>query len=111
MIDVKINHFGTDPGIFRMSDEGYCVSGSHEAGVVAFYLDAWTKTSRAYPISTCSSIYCVETDETKNFPSIHIEDGSEDTHGFAEIYFPEFEGWKVHSVDGGKTMSICLVNR
>jgi hypothetical protein len=75
--------------------------------VVAFYVDAWTKTGRAYPMSSSSSIYFHDTKETLNYPSIQYEDGETET-GFAEMWFPEFEGWHVHAVSGGKTMSICL---
>jgi hypothetical protein len=117
LIEVDIIHFGVDPVTFLMGSEGYMVHGSREAGVVAFYVDAWTETGRAWPISTSTSVYFVESKTSKNFPTIQLTDNSyesEDTSadqaaGFAEIYFPEFEGWCVHSVCGGKTMSICLV--
>lgn len=96
----------TIKGEMKMGEYGYMVIRSDN--VVAFYLDAWTKTGRAYPISTCQQIYLPYTQSVKHYPSIMIDDGDDN---FAEIHFPEFEGWQVHCADGGKTMSICLVKR
>ncbi len=83
---------------------GYLLKQSDD--IAAFYLDGWGKTGRIYPISTCG--WSRVGDKNIHCPSITIEDG-EDNSSFTEIYFPEYEGWRVHCVSGGKTMSICLV--
>lgn len=85
-------------------NEGYMLING--GNVVAFYLDGWGDTGRIYPVCTCSSTYidC----RTYNYPSMTIEDGYDD-NSCTEIAFPEYEGFSVHSVSGGKTMQICLV--
>lgn len=86
-------------------NEGYMLVNGGD--VVAFYLDGWGKTGRIYPVMTCSSTYL--DGMIHDYPSMHIEDGESD--GVTEIAFPEFVGFDVHSVSGGKTMAICLVRR
>lgn len=83
--------------------EGYLLKKS--SNVAAFYLDGWGKTGRIYPVSTCSTT--IINGESYSYPSITIEDG-EDESTLTDIYFPEFAGWDIHSVSGGKTMAICL---
>jgi len=86
------------------SSEGYLLKKA--SNVAAFYLDGWGKTARIYPVSTCSTTIIYG--ESYNYPSMTIEDG-EDESALTDIYFPEFAGWDIHSVSGGKTMAICLV--
>ena len=81
--------------------------------VCAFYIDGWGKTGRIYPICSSQSTTFFEDGKFKSsedYPSLTLEDGEEGS-SITEIYFPEFEGWQVHSVSGGKTMGVCLVNR
>jgi len=106
-VQVKIKLVPGKP--FKMGEVGYMAVRGKD--VVAFYLDAWTNTGRAYNSSTCDQVYITETGEWRHFPSIMLDDGDEFESNFAVIYFPEFEGWQVHSVSGGKTMSICLVRK
>jgi hypothetical protein len=73
--------------------------------VAAFFLDGWGKTGSIYPLCTSSSFWNGES--LIESPSITIEDGADDSM-VTEICFPEFKGWNVHAVSGGKTMSICL---
>lgn len=84
--------------------EGYMLKRS--TSVAAFYLDGWGATGRIYPEFTSSSVW--DGTNTIDYPSITISDGSDDG-SFSEIYFPEYKGWRVHSVSGGKTAAICLV--
>lgn len=84
-------------------DYGYILKQGE--GVAAFYLDGWGNTGRIYPVSY-SSVSYVDGKHIK-CPSIEIENG--DNSMCTEIYFPDFEGYRTHSVSGGKTMSICLV--
>lgn len=88
-----------------LSESAYSVkSGSN---VVAFYIDAWGNTGRAYPVCSSSSSFVNGT--TIDAPSICFEDGSDDTDElFTEVYFPDFYGYNVHSVSGGKTVAVCL---
>lgn len=74
--------------------------------IAAFYLDGWGKTGRIYPSSSCESSMINGT--VYDYPNLWIEDGQEEST-FTEICFPEYEGWQVHCVSGGKIMSICLV--
>ena len=81
--------------------------------VCAFYIDGLGKTGRIYPIYSSQSTTFFEDGKFKSsedYPSLTLEDGDE-CSSITEIYFPEFEGWQVHSVTGGKTMGVCLVNR
>jgi hypothetical protein len=87
-----------------VSSVGYVVARSDK--IVAFYLDGWGNTGRAYPMSTCDAVMI--DGKPEKYPSMWIEDG-EDHSQLTEIYFPEFQGWRIHCADGGKTMSICLV--
>lgn len=87
------------------ADVGYLVKGSGTS-VVAFYVDGWGKTGRIYPMSSCDCIFMNAT--IQNYPSIWIDDGEEGS-SLSEIYFPEFEGYDVFCVSGGKTMQVCLV--
>lgn len=84
-----------------VSDEGYLpVKGDK---VVAFYLDAWGETGRAYPEG-----YSLAEVNGVLVPSIIISDGRDDSK-FSEVCFPDFPDYRVHCAEGGKTMSICLV--
>ena len=84
--------------------KGYMLKRS--TSVAAFYLDGWGATGRIYPEFTSSSVW--DGTNTIDYPSITISDGSDDG-SLSEIYFPEYKGWRVHSVSGGKTAAICLV--
>lgn len=74
--------------------------------IAAFYLDGWGNTGRIYPISSCESVWL--DGKVLSYPSITLEDGEDDS-SLTEICFPEYEGWQVHCVSGGKIMAICLV--
>lgn len=95
----------------KIITQGDAVCGSHgymlkcSDNVAAFYLDGWGDTGRIYPVASSSSSYI--DGKFQNFPSITIEDGQEESE-YSEVCFPEFEGWNVHSISGGKSMSICL---
>lgn len=73
--------------------------------VAAFYLDGGGETGHIYPLAVSQTAWNGE--ELLNFPSMTIEDGR-DSSDVTEICFPEFEGWRVHSALGGKTMAISL---
>lgn len=92
-----------------VSDRGYLLKGNTGVGIVAFYVDAWGESGRVYPICTSNSVWTEE--QHKNYPSVSLEDGQDIDSDITEIYFPEFEGWSVFSVSGGKTLSVCLVKR
>ena len=85
--------------------QGYMLKSSEN--VAAFYIDAQGETGRVYPAST-SSIVCLSDGGFMSCPNIDIQDAYTDSV-LTTIYFPEYLGWKVHSIGGGKTMSICLV--
>ena len=85
-------------------NQGYMLKKSND--VAAFYLDGWGKTGKIYPINICQSTW--SDGKVIPWPSIILEDG-EDESSFTEICFPEYEGWRVHCVSGGKTMAVCLV--
>lgn len=106
-VKVGMKHYSGKP--FKMGEAGYVAVRAEN--IIAFYLDAWTDSGRAYPDSTSEHILIPETGEWRNFPCIILDDGDEFQSNFSAVYFPEFEGWKVHSVSGGKTMSICLVRK
>ena len=73
--------------------------------VVAFVVDAWGDTGRAYPAGSFGS--CVQ-----NIPSILFESGeTSDEEIFTEVCFPDFPEWDVHCVNGGKTVAVCLTRR
>lgn len=84
---------------------GYLVKGAGTS-VVAFYVDGWGNTGRIYPVSFSNCI--VDNGVVRNFPCLWIDDG-DDGSALTEIYFPEFEGYDVFCVSGGKTMQVCLV--
>ena len=107
-------------GDVELSDEGYdLIQGKNEAGdeVAAFYIDAWGKTGRAWPLASSSTTTtAIKQDEdwvSLNCPSVLFEPHEEDSKAGSctEIYFPEYEGWDVHSIGGGKTVAMCLVKR
>ena len=89
------------------SNVGYLVKGAGTS-VVALYVDGWGKTGRIYPMSSCNCIFM--NGVVHNYPSIWVDDGEENT-ALTEIYFPEFEGYDVFCVSGGKTMQVCLVKK
>ncbi len=66
--------------------------------VVAFHADVTGSASRAYPDASYSS----------GIPGIYLSDTVGNPIG--QIEFPDYPGWSVHSVGGGKTLSICLVH-
>jgi hypothetical protein len=74
--------------------------------IAAFYLDGAGKTGRIYPYGTGTS--CFIDDKVYNYPSMTIGDGEDDSQ-LSEICFPEYSGWRIHCVGGGKTMAVCLV--
>lgn len=100
---VQVKVFNGDTNC--VSSEGYmAVRGEN---VVAFYVDVRSSPAgRLYPAGTCRSLVDHKTRQSLNFPNITLGDGDAI---FLDIAFPEFEGWQVHSVFGGKTLSICLV--
>lgn len=89
------------PGDVKVNESGYMLLMGEK--VAAFYLDVWS--NRAYPSSSCSSVWV--DGQSMDLPSITLEDGNETSERTA-IFFPDFPGWEVHSVSGGKTLSICL---
>lgn len=105
-------------GDVELSDEGYdLIRGKNEAGdeVAAFYIDAWGKTRRAYPLASSSTTAIKQYGDyaSLDYPSVLFEPDEDDNgvRSCTEIYFPEYEGWGVHSIRGGKTVSMCLVKR
>jgi hypothetical protein len=105
-IKVEIKHFGKP---IKIGDAGYVRVRAEN--IIAFYLDVWTDSGRAYPVSTCREVYIPEIEQWKRFPGITLDNGDEFESDFSEVYFPEFEGWSVHCVTGGKVLSICLVKK
>lgn len=100
--------FTSVQGAAVAANVGYLVKGSGTS-VVAFHVDGWGKTGRIYPMSSSSSL--IDEDGTvHNYPSLWIDDGEEGS-SLSEIYFPEFEGYDVFCVSGGKTMQVCLVKK
>lgn len=97
--------------IVKVIDQGDAVCGEHGymlkrgVDIAAFYLDGWGKTCRIYALTSSGST--VIDGAVENYPTLTLENGSE-YDSLTEICFPEFEGWSVHSVIGGKTMAICL---
>lgn len=106
---VQLKVGDTETKDIKLGSAGYMLKRGDN--VVAFYLDAWTNSGRAYPVSTSNCTFIPETKEVKNYPSLHFDNSAEraDDLEYGEVYFPEFEGWSVFSVTGGKTMSICLI--
>ena len=105
-------------GDVELSDEGYyLIQGKNEAGdeVAAFYIDAWGKTGRAWPLASISTATIKQDGAWVNLncPSVLFEPHEEDSavSSCTEVYFPEYEGWDVHSIRGGKTVAMCLVKR
>lgn len=92
MKTVKVNII--TQGTAVCGDEGYMLV--HGGDVAAFYLDGWGATGRIYPAGTSQHEGC---------PSIYLDDGQGEA---TAICFPEFHGWNVHCVSGGKTMAVCL---
>ena len=105
-VQVEMKHYGKP---FRMGEKGYVTVRAEN--IIAFHLDAWTDSGRAYPDSTSDWVFIPETKEHKHFPCIILDNGDEFESDFSAVYFPEFEGWKVHSVSGGKSLAICLVRK
>lgn len=102
-----------DSVLVKVSMQGSAVAGQdymlkRSENVAAFYIDGWGETGRIYPVASSSSVYFTDTKEELKVPSLTIEDGREDTP-LTEIYFPEYGGWNVHSVGGGKVMAVCLI--
>lgn len=89
---VKILHQGD-------AEVGHGYSLKRGENVAAFFIDVFG-IGRCHPI-------CVS--ETDGCPSMTLETGLEDHSNMTEICFPEFEGWRVHSCKGGKTLAVCLV--
>jgi len=76
-----------------------------QENIAAFWLDGWGETGRIYWSSYCNNAFI--DGEIINCPEITIEDGREDS-SWTVICFPEFRGWRVHCLGGGKSMSVCL---
>jgi hypothetical protein len=75
--------------------------------VVAFHVDARdVPTGRLYPVATCRQTVDHKTHKSYDFPCVTLDDGEDGE--MIDLSFPQFEGWQVHSVFGGKTLSICL---
>lgn len=107
---VKVKTSSVNGGLIL--GEGYLKRYSEEAGICTFHADVRaSSTGRAFPISYGSSVYFPLGKILKRYPSIFLENGKEavDECQATEFYFPEFEGWRVFSVTGGKIFSICLV--
>lgn len=77
--------------------------------VAAFYADQIGEALRAYPLASSTSFSVVD-GVSRKIPSIILET-SEGAGETQEISFPEFEGWDVHCVSGGKILSICLTKQ
>lgn len=96
-------------GVPVASKHGYDVKRGEN--VCSFFVDGRGDTGRIYPVTTCSSVSMQSPNgdfTVVKFPSIYLEDGGDKLLAGTEIYFPEFEGWNVHSAVGGKTMAVCL---
>lgn len=73
--------------------------------VVAFYVDAWGETGCAWPVASFGSA-------TNSFPTITFESAYETNETpLTEVCFPDFPGWDVHTVRGGKVVAVCLTRR
>ena len=102
-----------------LSDEGYdLIQGKNEAGdeVAAFYVDAWGTTGRAWPLASSSTTTIKQDGDLVSLdcPSVLFEPYEEEDSevgSCTEVYFPEYEGWGVHSIRGGKTVAVCLVKK
>ena len=92
-----------EQGAAVCGENGYMLKRSDN--VASFYIDGWGDSCRIYPIS--SSTTTLIDGASVGIPSLTIDNGIVD-EPMTEICFPEFEGWSVHSVSGGKTMAICL---
>lgn len=91
------------PGCPFSVGEGYMLKRGEN--VAAFYADVRGDAKRLQPI--CSSRFADLSDGSKNLPSVSLVQETDDKH-LLTICFPEFEGWSVHSIRGGKTLAICL---
>ena len=74
---------------------GYMCVGNDKA--VCFYVDI---NNRGYPFAFMQG--------TNECPIIMLS-GSEEDDTYTSIFFPDFEGWKVHAARGGKVLSVALV--
>ena len=88
-------------GLPVLAEHGYDVSLGE--GVVAFFVDAWGETGRAYPVCSSSVLH-----GNLEVPSICFESGENEEETWTEVCFPQFDGWHVHSISGGKTVAVCL---
>ena len=70
--------------------------------VAAFNIDGWGKTGRIFPLCTGDQEI-----EGQTYATIALIDGP-DEQDSTDICFPDFPGWTVHAVEGGKTMAVCL---
>lgn len=88
---IRINHQGD---VKPWHDYGYSVVGGPDA--VCFYIDV---DGYVYVSGW--------TTDHDNCPMIYVGDnsGSVDTL----VSFPEFEGWRVHATNDGKTLAVALV--
>ena len=92
--EVKVYYQGSA----KFNTNGYLVAGNDE--VVAFYIDPYERT-----------IVDGFSNTIDNIPTILCQPSEDENSPYTEVGFPEFVGWDVHSVQAGKTISVCLVNR
>ena len=76
--------------------DGYDVRGNHAA--VCFYVDLKNNG------------FVIATGHRMSEPTIHLWANEEDEEEETVISFPEFFGWRVHSVRGGEGLSVALTN-
>lgn len=72
--------------------------------VAAFKIEGMGKTGRIYV--DCTGYQDID-GEDYPVPTIALIDGP-DEQDSTDICFPDFPGWTVHAVEGGKTMAVCL---
>lgn len=106
MLDDEVKVVVTYQGSVAVRGVGYMLKKGD--GVAAFYLD--TK-ERSWPAGSSSHTNHFSADgnftHSEEFPSIFLISSDEDEE-WTEIGFPEYVGWMVHSVSGGKVLSVCL---
>ena len=73
--------------------------------VAAFFCDVKGQANRAYPIMSFSASAA---GAAFGAPCIVFESDDGQLGLTQEICFPEYVGWSVHCVRGGKTIAVCL---
>ena len=88
--EVKVIQQGT----VKITSVGYMLETGENCAI--FFFDVG---DRAYPVA--SSAYDVGS------PSLWLEDNEDEDH-WTYVCFPDFIGWSVHCVSGGKVISVAL---